>query len=224
MNQKDAEYELWEKCSPSQKAKLCSLGPHTSYQLRETPRHILFLLSRYKFAAKIIGEGKNILELGCGDGLGSIILSEFAESFTGVDFDEELINWAKENLSSKNRTYILANFLGKKFGEFDGVISLDVIEHIYPENEDIFFATLADNLFHNGIAIVGTPNEDTKRFSQKKVNDAHVNLYNAERLKSSMEKYFNNVFIFSVNDEMIHTGYWPMAHYYIALACYKKKD
>ncbi|MDI6603463.1 MAG: class I SAM-dependent methyltransferase [Patescibacteria group bacterium] len=224
MNQKDAEYELWKKYSTFQKARLCSLGPHTSYQLCDTPRHILFSLSRYKFAAKMIGEKKKVLELGCGDGLGSIILSEFTDSFTGVDFDEELISWAKENLSCKNRNYILANFMGKKFGEFDGVVSFDVVEHIYPANEDIFFKTLADNLLHNGIAIIGTPNEDTKRFSQKKVSDAHVNLYNAERLKSSMERYFNNVFVFSMNDEMIHTGYWPMAHYYIALACYKKED
>jgi len=28
-----------------------------------------------------------------------------------------------------------------------------------------------------------------------------------------MDKYFENSFIFSMNDEVVHTGYEPMAHY-----------
>lgn len=215
-------YELWKRCSLHQKAEFCQLGPHTSFHLMSTPRHILFSLSRYKFAAKMIGEDKAILELGCGDGFGSIILSEFAKDFTGVDFDEEMILWAQENLTTENKKYIKDNFLGKRYGQFDAVVSLDVIEHIYPENEDIFFKTLANNIVHNGIAIVGTPNIETQRFSKKSVSSAHVNLYSGERLTKAMNRFFYNVFIFSMNDEVIHTGYWPMAHYYIALGCYKK--
>jgi cyclopropane fatty-acyl-phospholipid synthase-like methyltransferase len=112
--------------------------------------------------------------------------------------------------------------LGKKYGQFDAVVSLDVIEHIYPENEEVFFNTLSDNMVHNGIVIVGTPNIEAQRFSKESVSDAHVNLYSGEHLKETMNAFFHNVFIFSMNDEAIHTGYWPMAHYYVALGCYKK--
>ncbi|MEW6102618.1 MAG: class I SAM-dependent methyltransferase [bacterium] len=216
------EYELWKGYSPQQKVKPSQLGPHTSFQLKFSPRHILFSLSRYKFAAKMIGENKTILELGCGDGFGSITLSEFAKSFTGVDFDEEMIRWAKKNLTNEKRRYINDNFLGKRYGQFDAVVSLDVIEHIYPENEGLFFKTLSDNIVHNGIVIVSTPNIETQRFSKEFIRGAHVNLYNAESLKEAMNRFFHNVFIFSMNDEMIHTGYWPMAHCYVALGCYKK--
>ena len=32
-----------------------------------------------------------------------------------------------------------------------------------------------------------------------------------------MSKFFHNVFIFSMNDEVIHTGFYPMAHYLWAI-------
>ena len=34
----------------------------------------------------------------------------------------------------------------------------------------------------------------------------------------------NNVFIFGMNYELVHTGFQPMCHYIMALACGKKSD
>jgi hypothetical protein len=34
-----------------------------------------------------------------------------------------------------------------------------------------------------------------------------------------MERFFHNVFMSSMNDEMVHTGFAPMAHYNIGLGC-----
>ena len=39
-----------------------------------------------------------------------------------------------------------------------------------------------------------------------------------------MERYFNNVFMFSMNDEVVHTGFHKMAHYIFAVGCNAKKD
>jgi len=41
-------------------------------------------------------------------------------------------------------------------------------------------------------------------------------------LKKTMEKHFANVFMFSMNDEVVHTGYHKMAHYLLALCCTKR--
>ena len=38
-----------------------------------------------------------------------------------------------------------------------------------------------------------------------------------------MLKYFENVFLFSMNDEVVHTGFSPMAHYLFVICCQKKK-
>ena len=35
-----------------------------------------------------------------------------------------------------------------------------------------------------------------------------------------MTHHFRNVFIFSMNDEVVHTGFYPMAHYLFALCCH----
>ena len=41
-------------------------------------------------------------------------------------------------------------------------------------------------------------------------------------LKKTMQVHFHNVFMFLMNDEVVHTGYHPMAHYIIALGAHKK--
>jgi hypothetical protein len=37
-----------------------------------------------------------------------------------------------------------------------------------------------------------------------------------------MQRFFHNVFMFSMNDEVVHTGYHKMAHYLFALCCGKR--
>lgn len=40
--------------------------------------------------------------------------------------------------------------MGKKYGDFDGVVSFDVLEHIYPENEGAYMETVLMNLDREG--------------------------------------------------------------------------
>jgi len=37
-----------------------------------------------------------------------------------------------------------------------------------------------------------------------------------------VSKFFRNIFIFSMNDEVVHTGFHPMAHYLFAIGVGKK--
>lgn len=46
---------------------------------------------------------------------------------------------------------------------------------------------------------------------------SHINLYSHERLKGLMCGYFHNVFMFGMNDEVVHTGFPSMAHYLFAV-------
>ena len=112
--------------------------------------------------------------------------------------------------------------MGKEFGKFDAVVSLDVIEHIYPEFEDKYFETIMMNLHKDGIGIVGTPNITASPYASKASEIGHVNLYDGMRLKQVMEKYFKSVFLFGINDEVMHLGYYKMAHYIFVLGCGSK--
>jgi len=151
----DKEYDLWNKYGATQKESSVLLGPHSSYQWNNSRRHLLFSAARYKFAMKMIGSiyepnKKTILDLGCSDGFGTYYVAEYAKSVLGVDFDEEAIGYAKENYKGSNIEFKLENFLDKKYGDFDGIVSFDVIEHIYPENVESYMQTVISNLYGGG--------------------------------------------------------------------------
>jgi hypothetical protein len=52
--------------------------------------------------------------------------------------------------------------------------------------------------------------------------EGHVNCKTMPDLKATMQRFFHNVYMFSMNDEVVHTGYHKMAHYLFALCCGKR--
>lgn len=196
-----------------------TLGPYFAFQLRHTPRHILFSLSYHKFAAKMIGKNKRVLDIGCSEGLGTVLLGEFASRVLGIDIDKPAIEEAKKTFSSPKFEFRLADMLTMDTAEiFDAAVSFDVIEHIYPDNAKLFIDRIAASLTRQGIAIIGTPNKTSEQFATERTKSGHVNVYTADRLEAELLERFENVFMFSVHDEVIHTGFSPMAHYLLALA------
>ena len=218
-----SEKEYWEKTKSLLGNESLTLGPYNSYQLRNTPRRFLITLAYYKFAAKMLQRKSNILELGCSEGLGASIAGEFADNYTGIDLDENAIQWAKQNFEGDRCKFILDNFNGKAYGKFDGLLSLDVIEHILPDNDCLFWETVCQNLTDDGVAVIGTPNKPSQVYASEVTKSGHINLYDHEKFWNCGEKYFSNVFLFSANDETIHTGFYPMAHYLIAVCVSPKR-
>ncbi|MDC0335707.1 class I SAM-dependent methyltransferase [Pseudodesulfovibrio sp.] len=214
-------HELWMEVMDGLEDKTLELSKYFTHQVLKNPRHLLFTLARYKAASKMLPRYRDcsVLELGCNEGLGSLILAENATTFTGVDFDEDGIKWAQDNLTDPKLSFISDDFLGKEYGLFDAVISLDVIEHISPDDEARFFVTLTGNLAENGICVVGTPNDSASQYASVESQKGHINMYTAERLYKAAAERFHTVFFFGMNDEVLHTGFDPMCHYLMVLAC-----
>lgn len=221
-NQK-SEKELWNDVIQMFPDESITLGTHWSYNLRNDPKRLAFVLSRYKFAAKMTPKGSKILELGCSEGIGTPILAEFANCYTGIDLDEQAVDFASKNWSKGTVRFIFDDFLGKKYGQYDSIVSLDVIEHIVKDYEYLFFSTIFQNLSENGICIIGTPNVTSAIYASPASQSGHVNLFDGERLCNSMKCIFETVFLFGGNDEVVHTGFTPMTHYLFALGCGKKE-
>ncbi|MGE5417986.1 MAG: class I SAM-dependent methyltransferase [Acidobacteriota bacterium] len=217
-----SELEKWQSVRDIVGEERITLGPFCSFHLRHTPRRMLFALSRYKFAAKMLGEGREVLEIGCSEGFGTVLLAEFARRVVGVDVDEAAVQDAKKAFDVEKVEFRCLDFLGAEIGQFDGAVSLDVIEHIYPENESLFFESICKNLKEHGICIIGTPNQEADKYASPQSKAGHVNMYTWDRLRDSMDKYFHNVFMFSANDEVVHTGFYPMAHYLIGVGVGKR--
>jgi cyclopropane fatty-acyl-phospholipid synthase-like methyltransferase len=105
---------------------------------------------------------------------------------------------------------------------FDAAYSLDVLEHITEADEHTFMQNVADSLSEQGVAIIGSPSLESQVYASEPSKAGHVNCKDGPGMKSLMEKYFHNVFLFSMNDEVVHTGYYRMAHYLFALCAGKK--
>ena len=57
----------------------------------------------------------------------------------------------------------------------------------------------------------------------KRRRPASVNCKDGDDFKAAMEKWFGHVFMFSMNDEVVHTGFSPMAHYIFGVGCSLKE-
>ena len=89
MRTKENQYN---RCLEIMKADgLTSLGVFTNQDWKDDPKHLLFMLSRYKFVAKMFSGMNNILEIGCGDAWGSRIVKQEVINLTVSDFDPVLI-------------------------------------------------------------------------------------------------------------------------------------
>jgi predicted SAM-dependent methyltransferase len=100
--------------------------------------------------------------------------------------------------------------------------SLDVLEHILPENEELFLKNMAASLSAHGTMVIGMPSLESQGYASPMSKEGHVNCKTMPDLKATMQRHFHNVYMFSMNDEVVHTGYHKMAHYIFALCCGKK--
>lgn len=199
------------------------LGRYISYWYHRSPRRMLHSLSYYKFAAKMIGSNKKVLDVGCNEGFGSWVIAKECGYCKGIDFDEKAIAVASKNFEDPSITFSCDDFFETPPEQWDAVINFDVIEHIYPEHAPLFFQKIVDSLTESGIAVLGTPSLASDQFASKITKQGHVNIYSHTRLESELSQFFENVFLFAANDEVVHTGFLPLAHYYIALCCQPKK-
>ena len=191
------------------------IGPWTSYNLIRDPKHNLFVLSRYKFCAKML-EGKDfVIEIGCGDGFGIPIMAQAVKRLLCIDWDERnLENCARRLHHLKNVTYqkIDLNQTTSTL-EADALFSVDVIEHIEPENEQRFMTNVCSLMKKESVLITGTPNIYASQYASKNSELLHINLKSPKSLRDLTLQHFKYEFSFGMNDEVLHTGYGPMCHY-----------
>lgn len=201
-----------------------SFGLMSSQAWHDDPKRLAFTLSRYKFAAKILSGSRNVLEIGCADGFATRVVVQEVENLTAIDFDPLFIKDAKTRISKrwKFNCFVHDMLSGPVPGEYDGIYSLDVLEHICPKDEDLFLGNMVSSLSDYGTVIIGMPSLESQPYASPISKEGHVNCKSMPDFKMLMQKYFHNVYMFSMNDEVVHTGYHRMAHYLFAVCATKK--
>lgn len=196
------------------------LGPWTSYSLIHDPKHMAFVLARYKFCAKMLQGKKSVMEIGPGDGFGLPMIAQAAEQVYAVDWDDRLLEGNARRLAHlKNVTYLHLDLNNQTPDvTVDAAFNVDVIEHLEPPTEATFIENIVDCLTPSGVLITGTPNITASQYASPRSLVQHINLKSMDTLRELMERYFENVFMFGMNDEVLHTGYAPMCHYIWSVA------
>ncbi len=221
MTQRTREHQYQLCIDLRDREGLARFGLMSNQMWHDDPKRLVFALARYKFVAKMLSGRQHVLEVGCADAFGTRLVRQEVAQVTAVDFDPVFIRDARQHVDDRWSIDLRVHDILEKPvpGPFDGAYTLDVIEHIPVTHEQRFVANLARSLTEHGTLIVGSPSMQSQVYASPPSRAGHVNCKDAPSLKKLLQQYFHNVFIFSMNDEVVHTGFHAMAHYVIALCC-----
>lgn len=191
------------------------LGRASSNAFVSDPKMIGFMAARYKFVAKMLEGRQSALEAGCGDAFGAPVVAQSVGQLICTDIDAATLEDNRQRLAAfANVRFEYFDFRERAYApKVEAAYCVDVIEHVFADEEDAFLTRLAGSILPMGVAIVGTPNQTADRYASENSRKGHVNLKDHKSLRSLLQKHFHQVFLFSMNDEVVHTGFYPMAHY-----------
>lgn len=200
---------------------LTKLGIMSNQVWYDDPRRLAFMLSRYKFVAKMLSEKTTVAEIGCGDAFGSRIVLQEVEQLHVYDIDpifvEDIDSRAEKKWPLRAAVHDILS--GPLKQSYQAIYSLDVIEHIEREKEALYIKHIIQSLVPHGVVIIGAPTLESQQYASPQSKAGHVNCKSGKNFKQFFQQYFHQVFLFSMNDEVVHTGFYPLAHYLFALCC-----
>lgn len=142
---------------------------------------------RYKWLEEFINN-KEILDIACGSGFGTKILSKKAKSVIGCDIDKEIIDYASYRYSNNNIEYRVENAEDFKLdNKLDIIISFETIEHL--KNVDNYLKSIDNNLKEGGLFFVSTP-ISSKEIDNNPDNKYHIQEWGFREFQKLLEKYF----------------------------------
>jgi len=107
-------------------------------------------------AAKIIGTGKRVLDIGCGEGSFLMQVREKFEEVYGIDISDIATELCLKNNIIAKKANLNNEPLPFPDEYFDTVVTLDVIEHVF--DPVLFINEIKRVLMHGGYTIISTPN------------------------------------------------------------------
>jgi|688.fasta_scaffold355801_2 2-polyprenyl-3-methyl-5-hydroxy-6-metoxy-1,4-benzoquinol methylase len=196
------------------------------FQLHHDPKHLGFLFARHKIVGKLLSGKNNVLEIGCQDGFGTYLMSKYVGKITAIDIEKKHIDEAKKIWKEFSHSIDFQNIditKSKYLGAFDSIYMLDVFEHISPRKSDQFLKAVIRHMRDNALLVVGMPTKESQKYASKLSKLGHVNLFSIFEARKYFSKFFDNVLVFGMNDEMINLNFEPLNHYMICICTGHKK-
>lgn len=144
-------------------------------QIRKNPiKRNAFVVARYNNVISLVEKNidikdKSVLDVGCGDGVLSYLMSQRGLKASGVDSSREAIEFAKQK-TQNGIDFRVGDVYSLPWGDdsFDIVVSSDVIEHL--DDVGKYISEIKRVLKKGGICVLSTP----IRITEKPLDSEHV--------------------------------------------------
>lgn len=156
-------------------------------------------LHRYRFAKELVKD-KKVLDLACGEGYGSFMLSEDAGSVLGVDIDDAAIRHATSKYIRGNLQFIKGSMMEVPVegeGLFDVIVCFEALEHIAGHDE--LMKQTKRLLKKEGVFIVSTPNKTVYSDEPGYENPFHVKELGFDEFENLLTANFKNILFYGQN-------------------------
>ncbi|HDS0949464.1 TPA: methyltransferase domain-containing protein [Stenotrophomonas maltophilia] len=153
-------------------------------------------LHRYHFASRFC-QGKRVLDVACGEGYGSRILSNAASSVVGVDISADAVAHAQGKYASGSLEFVEASAASLPLPDdsFDVVVSFETIEH-HDQHEEML-SEIRRVLRPGGLLVLSSPNKQYYSIEPGYSNPYHVKELFREELLALAGRYFSAVQVYS---------------------------
>ncbi len=141
---------------------------------------------RYQFAARLV-RGLTVLDAASGEGYGSHVLAEGAESVTGVEIDAATVDHARARYTGIEFRVGDVESLPFPDASFEAIVSFETIEHVDAPGRAI--AEFRRLLRPGGRLVLSTPNAPGAPDAATSVNPYHRTDFDEASLRQLLEEF-----------------------------------
>lgn len=164
-------------------------------EFRSIEEYVIHLMHMKAYEeAAIACDSTSVLDLGCNNGWGSVLLRQRAARVVGLDVSQSALDDANRRFGNSGVEFMRYDGRAIPFEDdtFDRVVSFQVIEHV--ENMTAYLGEIARVLRPDGRALFTTPNAAIRLDSgMKPWNIFHVREYRPGDLYAALKPAFGHV-------------------------------
>jgi SAM-dependent methyltransferase len=147
---------------------------------------------RYFFAKSFVA-GRRVLDVACGEGYGSALLSETAADVVGVDIDAATIAHASASYANRSNLRFVeggAAALPLAPASVEAIVSFETVEHLEAGDQNRMIAEFARVLAPGGMVLLSSPNRPEYSDARHYANPFHRHELDRDELARLLDPAF----------------------------------
>src|SRR5206468_10450992 len=148
---------------------------------------------RYFFARRFVA-GRRVLDVACGEGYGSALLTDTAADVVGIDIDAATIAHAGSKYAHRrNLRFVQGSVIALPIpsASVDAIVSFETIEHVDADEQRQMIAEFARVLAPQGLLVLSSPNRPEYSDARNYANPFHRHELDRDDLARLLDPAFS---------------------------------